>query len=868
MKLLLRFRALFRRDRLDAEMAEEMRHHLDTQMRRNLAEGMSLEDARYAAQRAFGGVEQIKERARDERARGFLWLDQLLQDTRFAARGLARSPVFTAVATLTFALGIGLNTSMFTGLQSVLMREVSFPEADRLVQVFRTSPHSQRWPHSPANFLDQQAQNGVFEHMAAFSGKSFNLAEPGQPAERIGGVHASAEIFPLLGWKPMLGRVFSAEDDQSGRPRVAVLDHDCWQRRFAGDPAIIGRTLRLDSEPVTVIGVMPPAFRDRRMFGVAELWMPLAWSAEQRANRGGNFLKAVARLKPGVSLAQAQAAMEVLAANQTRAHPDTNSGIGLRVVAFADSIDPRGRMALWATMALAGFVLLIACANLANLQFARTAHRTRELAIRVALGASRGRLLRQLLTESCLIALLGGALGLVLAHWGNALLARQINQGGELVLALNWRVLAFALGASSLSGFGFGLVPAWLASRANANDAMKSGARGVVGDRSRRRLQHALIVAEVALAFVLLAGAGLMVRGVQRFMVQDPGWQVDGVTVGNLSLPGRTYGSASAQRAFAKKVQEELAAQPGVERAAVAWSLPIRHYDTAGTFAIAGQPARPPGREPIRQVVGITPGYFATLGMRLRAGRDFTANDREGQPAVVIINEAMARAFWPGASPLGARLGDETVVGVVNDVQFATDPSEPMTPFQTYRPFAQTPRGSNVWLAVRGPVSAEMLRRTVAAIDADLPVNEPGLARVFVDRSVAQLGGMGWMLSGFGALGLLLASLGIYGVIAGFAAQRTNEIGVRMALGAQVSDVLWLVLSQGLRLTLLGAALGLIAALIGARVFASLAPGLAADDPLTLVGVAVLLVGVALIACWLPARRAARVDPLIALRSD
>lgn len=866
MNLARKLSALFRRGKLDAEMAEEMRAHLEAETQRNVAAGMSPDEARFAAQRAFGGVEQIKERARD--ARGWLWVEQLLQDTRFAARGLVKSPVFTVVATLTFALGIGVNTSMFTGLQAVLMREFSYPNAERLVQVFRTSPHSQRWPHSPANFIEQRAQNGVFEHMAAFNGKSLNLAEPGQPAERISGLQASAEIFPLLGVKPMLGRVFTAEDDQPGRPRVAVLDHDSWQRRFAGDPAIIGRTVRLDGEPVTVIGVMPATFRDRQIFGVAELWMPLAWSAEQSANRGGNFLKSVARLKPGVSLAQAQAALDVLAANQTRAHPDTNSGIGLRVVSFSDAIDPRGRMALWATMALAGFVLLIACANLANLQFARTAHRTRELAIRGALGASRGRLLRQLLTESCLIALLGGALGLVLAHWGNVLLARQINLGGELVLALNWRVLFFALSASSLSGFGFGLVPAWLASRANANDAMKAGARGVVGDRSRRRLQHALIVAEVALAFVLLAGAGLMVRGVQRFMAQDPGWRVDGVTVGNLNLPGLTYGSANAQRAFAQRAEEALAALPGVERAAVAWSLPIRPFDTAGSFAIADRPAPPPGLEPIRQVVGVTPGYFATLGMRLRAGRDFTANDREGQPAVVIINEAMARAFWPDASPLGARLGDETIVGVVVDVRFATDPSEPMTRFQTYRPFAQAPRGSNLWLAVRGPVTADQLRRAVAAIDADLPVNEPGPARGFVDRSGAQLGGVGWMLSGFGAVGLLLASLGIYGVIAGFAAQRTNEIGVRMALGAQVRDVIWLVLRQGLRLTLVGTALGLIAALGVARIFASLAPGLATADPLALAGVAWLLVTVALIACWLPARRAARADPLIALRSE
>jgi len=866
MRLLRRLRALFRKGKLDADMAEELRAHLDLQTAENISRGLSPADARHAALRAFGGVEQIKERARDQR--GWLWLDQARQDLRFAARGLWQSPVFAGVAIATLALGIGLNTAMFSVLQALLRRELPFPAPESLVQVFRTSPHSQRWPHSPANFLDQQAQNDVFTGMAAYQPRPFNLAEPGQPAERVGGVQASAEIFPLLGVRALLGRTFSAEEDRPGGERVVVLDHGFWQRRFAGDPAILGRTLRLDGEAFTVIGVMPANFRDRPLFGTSDLWTPLAFDANQRANRGGNFLRSIARLKPGVTLPRAAAALDALAARQALAHPATNTGIGLRAVPILDAMDPRGRLSLWATMALAGFVLLIACANLANLQFARTARRTRELAIRGALGASRGRLLRQLLTESLLLALLGGAAGLAVAQAATVLLDRALEPGDALAVALDRPVLAFAFAASTLSGLGFGLLPAWLAARADPGESIKAGGRGVIGDRARRRVQHALIVAEMALALVLLAGAGLMVRGVARFAAQSPGWDIDGLAVAQLALPAKRYGGSGSQRAFAARLEEKLAALPGVTHAAVAWSVPIGSFDTAGDFAVADRAAPPPGRAPLRHVNGVTPGYFAALGQPLRAGRAFTAADREEQPAVVIVNETLARTFWPDASALGRRIGDEEIVGVVADVRFPTDPSEPSTRFQTYRPFAQAPRGSNLWLAVRGPVSADQLRRAVAAIDADLPLHLPGTARSRVDRALLRLGQVGWLLTGFGALGVLLAALGLYGVIAGFVAHRTNEIGVRLALGAGPRDVLRLVLGQGVRLTFVGALIGLLGAAAATRLIAAVAPDLAGGDVGTLGAVTALLLAVALLACWLPARRATRIDPMLALRAE
>jgi predicted permease len=866
MSLLRRLRALFRKEKLDTEMGEEMRAHLELQAAENERRGMAPEQAHFAARRAFGGVEQIKERARDERRRGFLWLEQLAQDLRFAARGLRKSPGFTAVAALTLAFGIGVNTSMFTALQLLLLRDLPLAEPERVVQIFRTSPHSQRWPHAPANFLEQQAGNEVFAAMAAVQGSSFNLADPGQPAERVSGRRLSAEIFPILAVQPLLGRAFTRDEDRPGAT-VIMLGHRFWQRRFAGDPGIVGRSLRLDGGTADVIGVLPPELRDVPLVGQVDVWRPIGFTTEQRANRSGNYLQALARLKPGVTLAQAQAAMDAFAARQARDHPETNSGIGLRLVPLADAMGPRDKLGLWLTMALAGLVLLIACANLANLQFARTARRTPELAIRGAMGAPRGRLLRQLLAESLLIAAGGGALGLVLAAWGNSVLNPQLFPSGEAVLTLNPKVLGFALLASTVAGLSFGLVPAWLASGADPNTAIKQGGRGAAGDRSRNRLQCTLVVVEVAVALVVLAGAGLVVRGLERFAVQPPGWEIDDLTVGSIDLPEAKYRSASDRRAFADRLKEKLETVPGVEEAVIASSLPLRPFPAMTSFTIAGRPAPEPGREPMRFLNVVTPGYFSTLRMRILEGRDFAATDAAGAPGVVIINETLARTFWPDASPLGARLGGEEIVGVVNDVRFPAEPNAPASRFQTYRPFAQDPPGS-LSIALRGRVSAERLRHAVAEIDPDLPLNDVRPARAAVETSLARLGTMGWLLSGFGVLGLLLSSLGLYGVIAGFVGQRTREIGVRVALGAQLRDVLWLVVGKGLRLTLVGVALGLAGAFGVARVVASLVSEVEPNDLPTIATSAAVLTAVALLACWLPARRAARVDPMVALRSE
>lgn len=793
-----------------------------------------------------------------------------MNELRYAFRRLMKSPGFTVIAVLTLALGIGVNTSMFTAFKALLMRTLPNPDGDELVQVFVTSPRSTRGPHSVPNFLDQRARNGALKFMAAFTSTPFSLAEPGQAAERIDGLPVTADFFPLLGVPPMLGRQFTAEENQPGRNNVVILDHGFWQRRFAGDPNIVGRAVRLDGETVTVVGVMPEHFRDIMLAGPISLWRPMVFNADQLNQRGNHFLKAIGRLHPGTSLAEAQAATDVTAAGLSRDYPDNNTALGLKLVPLSESTLPNeGRIVVWSLMALAGFVLLIACANLANLQFARTANRVRELAIRSALGASRMVLIRQLLTENLLVAGFGGALGVLLAGWGNEILSRQFAFNGQrlLTLPLDLKVLAFALAVSTTAGVAFGLLPALLASRTDVNEALKQGARGTTGSRSHHRWQHSLIVAEVACALVLLTGAGLVGRGLSGFADMDPGWRVDGMSLGFITLPEGRYGTGDAQRAFADRVLEKLATLPGAETVSVGWTFPVRQFNVTSGFSVAGQSEPPKGHSPIRFVNGVSPGYFNTLGMRLIAGRDFTVDDTANRPQVVIINETMARTFWPDGTALGKRIEGEEIVGIVNDVRFPANPGEWKSPYQTYRPFAQAPRN---WLAiaVRGNVSGETLRKTVASIDPDQPVGEAGTARMAVASTMQnwQFGGL--VLNAFALLGISLAALGIYGVISGFVARRTGEIGLRMALGAQIHDVLRLVLGTGLRLSLVGTLIGLLGTFGLAKLLATVLPGLPASSPLVVLALAAGLIGITLLACWIPARRAARVDPMVALRSE
>ena len=808
----------------------------------------------------------------------------MFQDLRIGLRMLFKDRGFTVVAALTLALGIGANTAMFSVLNTYLFRALPYPNSDRLVRVFRTSIHSQSWPHSPGNFFDQREKNNVFDKMVAYTFNNPNLAEPGEPAERLQAIAATADFFPALGIQPALGRVFTPEDhvttERVGAGPVVVLSDRFWMKRFGGDPNVLGRTLRLDGQDVKVIGVMPPGFDHPLLWRGVDVWRPLAFNAEGRRSRDNNWLRTFARLKTGVTIEQADQAMKALAAAITK-ETSRNQNESLRLEPFYLSMsDEIGRKVMWFTFGLAGFVLLIGCANLANLQLARTAARAREFAVRAALGAGRIRLLRQSLVESLIISLAGGALSLLLAVWGVGFISRRLfSELPGAKVTLDFRVFGFALLASALTGLIFGTVPAWLASRADVNQALRENVRGSSAGRSHQRLRNALIVGEVAFALVLLTGAGLFLRGLQRFANLDPGWRVDGLVTAEISLPRTKYTKDDQRRAFYQRLEERLAALPGVERVALAGSQPVWSFYSSGGVLIEGQPEPAPGQYPEVFHEPISLNYFDTLGIRLISGRTFNSDDTSERARTVIINETMARRFWPNENPIGKRIGSpysndrnwREVIGVVNDVGFPGSLGEPYTRLQSFQPLAQNPWESvNISLrASAAPESlANALRGAVAELDPTLPAHQIRTARSLVERGLGNVSLLGSLLGAFAALGLALAAIGIYGVISYSVVQRTGEIGIRMALGAHTRDVLRLILGKGARLILLGASLGFGGAYAVARFLASAIPTLPTRDPAAMVGVIIALIVVALAACYLPAWRATKVDPMDALRHE
>ncbi|HWN99497.1 MAG TPA: ABC transporter permease [Blastocatellia bacterium] len=806
-------------------------------------------------------------------------MESLLQDVRYGVRMLLKNPGFSVVAVLTLALGIGANTAMFSVLNTYLFRVLPYPQADRLVRVFRTSPHSQSWPHSPGNFFAHREQNDVFEYMAAYNGIRPNLANPGEPAERLTGLGVTADFFSAMGVQPASGRVFTPEEYEPGVDRVAVLSHRFWMSRYGGETSVLGSTMRLDGQDVTIVGVMPPAFEHPLLWGNVDLWRPLAFTAEQRVSRGSNYLRSLGRLKPGVTREQAEQAMVLLADNLANEHQE-NAGESLRLEPLSRSTsDDVSRKVMWFTFGLAGFVLLIACANLANLQLVRTAARAREYAVRSALGAGRIRLLRQSLTESLVISLVGGAFSLVLALVSVEFISRRLfAELPGVSVPLDFSVFGFALFCSLLTGVLFGTVPAWLASRTDLNQALKQNLRGSTASRSHNRLRHALIVGEVAFALVLLAGAGLFLRGLQRFANLDPGWKVDGLLVAQVSLQGADYSTPAKRLAFYQRLEERLGALPGGPRVALSASTPIWGFNSSGSFRVEGEPEPQPGQWPEVFFEPVTDGYFDTYGMRMLEGRAFNSADGADKPDVAIINEAMAKRFWPNESAVGKRIGRpgqdprwHLIVGVVGDVAFPSNLSEPYTRFQAFRPLAQASWGGvNIALRTSSPPEslANTLRSAVAEIDPTQPVHRIRTARSMVDQGMGSISLLGTLLGAFAALGVALAAVGIYGVTSYSVVQRTSEIGIRMALGAQKKDVLWLVLSKGGRMVLLGSVIGFAGAYSVARLLVSLIPTLPTRDPGALVAICFGLLAVALLACYLPARRATRVDPMVALRYE
>jgi predicted permease len=801
------------------------------------------------------------------------------QDVRYSLRLLLKHRGFAIVAVLTLALGIGINTAMFSVLNTFLFRSLPYPHSEQLIRVFRTSPHSQTWPHSAANFFDQHDQNTVFEKMAAYNFASRNLTEQGQTAERLLSLAGTADFFPLFGVAPARGRVFRPEEFEPGADNVVVLTDRLWARRFGSDPNVVGRKIQLDGQFVEIIGVMPPAFDHPILWGPIDMWQPLTFSPERKANRGNNFLSEIGRLKPGVSIQQAEQSMIALAANLGKQN-SSNEGESVRLEPLQRSMsDSIGRTVMWFTFGLAGFVLLIACANLANLQLVRTAARSRELAVRAALCARRWRLLRQSLTESIILALIGGTISLIIALVAVRFISARmfIDLPGASV-QLDYKVFGFALLVSVVTGVLFGTVPAWLASRADVNQALRENSRGSTAGRSQHRLRHMLIVGEVAFAMVLLAAAGLFLRGLQRFMNSDPGWRVDGLVTAQMSLRGDKYKDDKQRILFISELENRLKTLPGVQHAAISASSPVFGFNSSSSFLVEGLPEPPPDKYWEMFFEGVSSDYFDTLGAHLQQGRTFNQSDTPDHPQVVILNETAARTFWPNQNPIGKRISNTAkkrdyweVVGVVNDIAFPGNLGEPYTRFEAFLPMAQV-APSFLMIALRTPMNADAvgnsLRSAVAGLDADLPVYRIRTARTTVDQGLGNISLLGSLLGAFAVVGLLLAAIGIYGVISYTVVQRTGELGIRVALGAQRSDVMRLILGNGAFLVVTGALLGVAGAYAVSRVLISLIPSLPTRDPVILAVTSVALVAVALVACYIPARRATKVDPLVALKAE
>ncbi len=800
---------------------------------------------------------------------------------KYALRQLLKSPAFTVIALLTLALGIGVNATTFTLTNAILNRLPGFAEPGRLVEIFGTQPQNAFATIAPANVRDMIQQSTVFEQMTPWCFQSFSLAQPGAPATRVSGLSVGGRFFGTLGVRPLLGRLLTPSDEGPGHYDVIAVSERFWKANLGGDPQVVGKTVRLDGIPVTVVGVMPESCQDYMSWGPVDIWQPVGYSEDGWEIRNNAWLNVAARLKPGVSLAQAQAELSTIAARLAHDHPEVNTQRGLSAVPYELARVGNARRITWIMMGLMVFVLLIACVNLANLQLARAATRAREHAVRIALGASRSHLIRQLLAESVLLSIAGGALGLLVAVWGNKLLGSRLTISSDapgFELPLDYRVVGFTLAISVATGILFGLTPALIASRTDVNLALKQSGRGTSGDRSKHRMRHALVVSELALALVVLTGASFFVRSVMRYGRSEPGWKFGSILTGSFVLSYNTYKTDDQVRSAIDKIQTALSGVPGVDRVSIAGSIPVFTFSNNGNFAIEGQPS-PQGKEPLAEKERITTEYFDTLGIHLLSGREFTPADRATTKQVVIINQAMANQFWPKGDALGHRIGStdpknpqwREIVGIVNNVRFPGNTGPLLTPFQTYHPMSQDPEH---WLTFAARYSGQPgaviddARHAVARVDADLAVYNAGTVESTLAQSAANIVLVGQLMSIAAALGLLLALVGIYGVVANLAVQRTQEIGIRMALGAESFSVLWLVLRNGARLAAVGTGIGLVLAFALSRGLELALPGFDGQDPLLIVAMAALLVVATLFACWLPARRATRVNPVEALRAE
>ena len=882
-KLKRRLRALFHKAELERELDDELRFHLEKETERNVARGMNPEEARLTALRSFGGVEQVKEESRD--TRGVRVVEEFSQDVRYSLRVLFRNPGFTLTVIITLALGIGANTAIFSVVNAVLLRELPLRNPDEVMWVWSTRTDRDKAPFTVADFLDYRDQNQTLDQIAAFSNIGLNLAG-NEKTERLQAMRVSANLFELLGVDAGAGRLFVPEDDEPARKQVAVLSYESWQKRFGGDPQVVGRELNLNGESYTVVGVLPSRFNlpDRD----AELAIPLRPLVDplRELRSSTNFLRAVARLKPGVTRQQAETDLTAIVARQRQQFGDPYiKKTGVRLVPIYEELVGSVRTALWVLLGAVGMVLLIACSNLASLSLARASARYREMSIRKALGATSVRLVRQLLTESLLLTFLGGVAGFLLAVWGVrfllALSPTRLPRDTEIGVDL--RVLAFAGGASILAALISGVFPAFQAAGAEIRTGLLGGGvRGVGYAASKNRSRSILVIAEVSLSFVLLIGAGLLIRSFISAQAVNPGFDPANVITARLSLPKATYKDRAAVSLFQDKLADRLKSLPGVDSVGTVSLLPMGPGMHVIPFYPKGQGASK-GDSFVAQYRLVSPDYFRALKIPLRQGRTFYAHDKADRAPVAIVNETLASRFFPKGDAIGAviQVDDNNtgsrpleIVGVVGDVKHVSLEDKPT--IDIYLPAAQVHvdnvgmlLNSHYWV-VRSNADAQSLeaaiRRELRSVDAEVASASILMMDSYLSDSVAPRRFNLRLLTIFSVAALLLAATGIYGLISYSVAQRTPEIGIRLALGATRKNIFRIILGQGLRLVIIGLGLGLIGSFGLTRLIRSLMFGITPSDPLTFVAVSSLLLLITLAAAGLPALKATKLDPLRALR--
>jgi len=892
--VLFRLKSLFRRNKVESELAEELHAHIERETEKLLKVGMSREDAHRRARLLFGGFDKVNEECRE--ARGVYLLETLLQDLRYAARTLRKNPGFTAVVVLTLALGIGASTTVFSIVNTVLLNPLPYPAVEQIVFPWRLAPRGLQLgyneiPWGRTEFLLFSKELKTFQSLGAFKSDSFNLTGAGEPI-RLNGLRASAGFFHALGTSPALGRTFTSEEDAPGHERVVVLGYSFWRERFNGDANLIGRSVELNGASYTVVGVMPDGFsfpHAEEMPGGftfarnVQIWVPLALSAGPPIPGEASELAVIGRLKNGISISEAQAEMNLMTTRIENQFPNglAKGWYNSRVTSMTQQVTGDTRRPLLLILGAVGIVLLIACSNVASLVLARSLGRNREFTLRAALGAGRARVARQLLTESLLPAVIGGTLGIAFAevgiHFVKVFGPANLPRLHEVVL--DFRVLAFAAGCSILTGILFGLSPAIGMSRTDLAESLNQGGQRVSGSGASSRIRKTLLVCEIALAFVLVIVAGLLAQSFFRLLSVDAGFHADHVLTFELSLPELKYPDQQHIAALYQHALHSLQSQPGIESAAIVETLPIGGATESTGIRI---PDWTPSKNGARRYANYTiasPGFFATVGAPILRGREFLESDTATSMPVTVINDAMAKKFWPGQDPIGKQVGPgspqyplETIVGIAADVKHLSLREEPGP--EMYVPYMQ-----KVWpslltmevvlrtrLDVAGAVTSA--RNAIRAIDADLPIANVRPLASLVDDSVAQPKFSMLLLAAFGAFALILACIGIYGVISYSVAQRTREIGVRVALGASRSNIFGMIIGQGARLAGLGIAIGIAVALGATKMMSSFLYEVRPADPTTFAAVCVILMSVAALACYLPARRATRVDPLVALRHD